>query len=107
MIDLAKSMLTITFTAFGVVLALQEKWFGATSLTGTPRNLMIAALMVLLASVPAYLTVVKGYRLKVSSTDYQLVEDELTRLARLRHRGLNVGLALTGIAAILLAIAIV
>src|SRR5262245_36029935 len=34
MIDLAKSMLTITFTAIGVVLALQEHWFGGSKQTG-------------------------------------------------------------------------
>ena len=37
MIDLAKSMLTITFTAIGVVLALQENWFGGSEQTGAPE----------------------------------------------------------------------
>lgn len=107
MIGLAKSMLTITFTAIGVVLALQEKWFGGTALTGGARRLLIGALIALLLSVPVYLTVVKGYRMKVSTTDYELVEDELTRLAALRKTLLNVGMVLTGLAAVLLAIAVV
>ena len=107
MVDLGKSMLTITFTAIGVVLALQEKWFGGTALTGSARRLLIAALIALLSSVPVYLTVVKGYRMKVSTADYQDVEGELTRLAALRQKLLNIGMALTGLAAILLAIAVV
>lgn len=107
MVDLAKSMLTITFTAIGVVLALQEKWFGGAALTGGARRLLIGALIALLFSVPVYLTVVKGYRMKVSTTDYQNVEGELTRLAALRQRLLSIGMALTGLAAMLLAIAVV
>jgi hypothetical protein len=107
MIDLAKSMLTITFTAIGVVLALQEKWFGGPTLTGAARGLVICALAALFLSVPVYLTVIRGYRMAVSTTDYQLVEEELSRLATLRSRLVNVGMVLTGLAAVLLAIAIV
>jgi hypothetical protein len=107
MIDLAKSMLTITFTAIGVVLALQENWFGGSEQTGAARGLVVGALVALFLSVPVYLTVIRGYRMSVSTTDYQLVEDELSRLATLRSRLVNAGMALTGLAAVLLAIAIV
>ena len=63
--------------------------------------------MALFLSVPVYLTVIRGYRMSVSTTDFQLVEDELSRLATLRSRLVNAGMALTGLAAVLLAIAIV
>lgn len=107
LIDLAKSMLTITFTAIGVVLALQEHWFGGAKQTGTAKALVICALVALFVSVPVYCTVIKGYRMAVSTTDYQLVESELSRLATLRNRLVNAGMALTGLAAVLLAVAIV
>jgi hypothetical protein len=107
LIDVAKTMMTLTFTAIGVGLALQDQWFGGAALTGRARYLLIGALATLLVSVPVYLTVVRGYRLNVSTSDYQLVEDELTRLAALRSRLLSVGMALTGLAAVLLAIAII
>ena len=107
MTDLAKSMLTITFTAIGVVLALQEKWFGGSRPTGAARGLVISALVVLFLSVPVYLTVIGGYRIAVSTTDYQTVEEELSRLVTLRSRLVNMGMVLTGLAAVLLAIAIV
>ena len=107
MIDLGKIMLTLTFTAIGVVLALQERWFGGTSLSGTPRRLLIFALVALFASVPIYLTVVRGYRMRVSTADYQLVEDEFLRLASMRNKLLTAGMILTGLAAALLALAIV
>jgi hypothetical protein len=107
MIDLAKNMLTITFTAIGVVLALQEKWLGGSEQTGAARGLVIGALVALFLSVPVYLTVIRGYRMAVSTTDYQLVEDELSRLATLRSKLVNAGMGLTGLAAALLVIAIV
>jgi hypothetical protein len=106
MIDLAKSMLTITFTAIGVVLALHKDWFGVSRQTGD-KVLVVGALVTLLLSVPVYLIVIRGYRMAVSTTDYQRVEEELSRLATLRSRLVNAGMALTGLAAVLLAIAIV
>jgi hypothetical protein len=106
MIDLAKSMLTITFTAIGVVLALHKDWLGAAMRTGD-KVLVAGALGALLLSVPVYLVVIKGYRIAVSTTDYQRVEEELSRLATLRGRLVNAGMVLTGLAAILLAVAIV
>ena len=106
MIDLAKSMLTITFTAIGVVLALQKDWFGISRQAGD-RVLVVGALVALLLSIPVYLIVIRGYRMAVSTTDYQRVEEELSRLATLRSRLVNAGMALTGLAAVLLAIAIV
>lgn len=107
MTDLAKSMLTITFTAIGVVLALHKDWFGGSKPTGADRGLVIGALVVLFLSAPVYLTVIRGYRMAVSTTDYQLVEEELSRLANLRSRLVNAGMVLTGLAAVLLAIAII
>jgi hypothetical protein len=106
MVDLAKNMLTITFTAIGVVLAIQQHWPGGGA-TGAAKALVISALVALFVSVPVYLTVIKGYRMAVSTTDYQLVEAELSRLARLRSKLINAGMVLTGLAAVLLAIAIV
>lgn len=107
MIDLGKTMLTLTFTAIGVVLALHERWPGAPTRSGAARTLLIAALVALFLSVPLYLTVVRGYRVAVSPVDYQLVEEELSRLATLRNRLLTAGMGLTGAAALLLAVAIV
>jgi hypothetical protein len=107
MIDLGKSMLTITFTAIGVVLVLQQHWLGGSRVTGAAKGLVICALVALFVSVPVYATVIKGYRMTVSMADYQLVEEELSRLAVLRGRLANAGMVLTGLAAILLAIAIV
>jgi hypothetical protein len=106
MIDLAKSMLTITFTAIGVALALNKDWFGVSRQAGD-RVLVVGALGALLLSIPVYLNVIRGYRLAVSTTDYQGVEEELSRLAALRSRLVNAGMALTGLAAVLLALAIV
>jgi hypothetical protein len=106
MVDLAKNMLTITFTAIGVVLALEQHWPGGGA-AGGAKALVISALVALFVSVPVYLTVIKGYRLAVSTADYQLVESELSRLASLRSKLVNAGMVLTGVAAILLAIAIV
>jgi hypothetical protein len=107
MIDLGKSMLTITFTAIGVVLVLQQHWLGGSMVTGAAKGLVICALVALFVSVPVYCAVIKGYRMIASMADYQLVESELSRLALLRRRLTNVGMVLTGLAAVLLAIAIV
>jgi uncharacterized membrane protein len=107
MVDLAKNMLTITFTAIGVVLAFQQHWPGHANATGTEKALVIASLIALFLSVPVYCAVIKGYRIKVSTSDYQDVEPELTRLASVRSRLVNTGMVLTSAAAILLAIAIV
>lgn len=106
-VDLGKTMLTVTFTAIGVVLAVHERGSDGLLGAGPHRALLIAALVALFLSVPVYLTVVRGYRVAVSAADYQLVEEELSRLATLRNRLLSAGMTLTGAAALLLAVAIV
>jgi hypothetical protein len=89
-------------------LLLQQHWLGgAKAATGAAKALVVGALVALFVSVPVYLTVIKGYRMAVSTTDYQLIESELSRLATLRSRLVNAGMVLAGVAAILLVIAIV
>lgn len=106
LIDLGQKMLTLTFAAIGVVLAVQDQWFGGETTSATSRCLLIAALVVFLLSAPVYLLVVKGYKLAVTTDDYQDVEQELARLGRLRGRLTTTGTVMTGIATVLLAIAI-
>ena len=106
LVDLAQKMLTVTFAALGFVLALQERWFGGSSPVGLARIAIIAALVLLLGSVPVYLGVIKGYRLALTLFDYQDVESELSRLGIIRNLLSSIGIGMTAVAAALLAVAI-
>jgi hypothetical protein len=105
MIDVAQKMLTITFTGVGVALAIQEKWFGGSPQSTVAKGFILAAIVMLLCSVPVYLGVIKAQNMAVTRNDYQFVEDELIRLARLRLHLVNVGMVMTGAATALLVLA--
>lgn len=105
MIDVAQKMLTITFSGIGVVLAIQEKWFTASTQSSLSKTLVLTALVTLLGSVPIYLYVIKAKLLAATRNDFGMIEDELVDLAKLRRRGTSLGMTMTGLATLLLILA--
>jgi hypothetical protein len=98
--DFAKHIVTVGFSAVGVILALKDKW-----LAGSPGTastwLGIAIALLLIASLVSSIAI-KPLRLRVSMDDYGEVESELSRIGRLRYR-----LTMAATASLLLAILIV
>ena len=101
-IDFAKHLVTISFSAIGIVLTLKHKWFGADapydkSLLGIAIALFLGTgLLATLASTI--------YIHRVSLSDYADVYEELHRVARKRHNLTRLAFILSVIATIIVAI---
>jgi hypothetical protein len=102
LIDFAKHLVTVSFSAVGVVLALKDKWVGASSVVGASWLLGIAIAMFLASGVTA--TIAVGVFIhRVNLVDYADAELELQRVATLRYRLTRLSLGLSLIATILVA----
>jgi|HubBroStandDraft_6_1064221.scaffolds.fasta_scaffold108265_2 hypothetical protein len=84
-IDFAKQLVTTSFSAIGIVLALKDKWLGANALLWQKSLLGCAVALFLVASLLATMAAA-AYRHHVSLSDYTDVDAELHRVARLRYR---------------------
>lgn len=100
--DFAKHVVTVSFSAIGVVLALKDKWLDPHP--SRPQILLLgfALLLYLAAALVASLAAgVYGHR--VSLSDYEQIDAELHRVAAMRHRFTKLGLILTAVATVIIA----
>lgn len=98
-ITFAKNLVTVCFSAIGVIVALQQY----TSAHAAHRNIVvlgIAIALLLVASVVSSLAI-QAVRLRVSENDYGMVSSELHRAAKYRYRLTWAALALIIVAVIL------
>ena len=98
-ITFAKNLVTVCFSAIGVIVALQQY----TSAHATHRNIVvlgIAIALLLLASV-VFSLAIQAVRLRVSENDYGKVSSELHRAAKYRYRLTWAALALIIVAVVL------
>ena len=105
-VDFAKHLVTISFSAIGVVLTLKEKW-----VTGRPDAqratlLLGISIAVFLVAVVLASAAIQVYRLRVSGADYDDVEAELGRIARRRYTLTMAAAGLCIIAAAMVAITV-
>lgn len=100
-VGFAKQLVTTSFSAIGVVLALKDKWLGANPPLWQKALLGSAVALFLVASLLATMAAA-AYRHRVSLSDYADVDAELHRIAKLRYRltTLAFGLLLLAIVAI-------
>jgi hypothetical protein len=84
-IDFAKHLVTVSFTAVGVVVAFADKWVGPGANVGPKRVVLAVAIVMMLAAaaLAAYAASASTYR--VSLSDYDEVDAELHRVARRRY----------------------
>lgn len=98
----AKQLVTISFSAIGVVLTLKEKWLGAAS-DGLPKTLLGLAIVLFLAAGALAAFTTGAFAHKVTLADFSQVEAELRRVARKRHRFVTTGFVLSLLATALVA----
>jgi hypothetical protein len=102
-VDFAKHLVTLSFSAIGVVLALKDKWLGANALPHQKLLLGIAIALLLATSLVA--TIASSvYTYRVSLSDYTDVDVELQRVAMLRYRLTYLGFGLFVLATIIIAV---
>ena len=101
-IDFAKHLMTVSFSAIGVVLALKDKWLGT---AGRPhQELLLGIAIVLFLATGLLATIaVSAYIHRVSLSDYADVDAEVHRVARLRYRLTILGFALCLVATVIVA----
>ena len=102
LIDFAKHLVTASFSAIGVVLALKDKWIGPSSMIGAKWLLGIAIALFMVSGVIATIAV-GAFVHRVSLADYADVEIELHRVATRRYRLTRLSFALLLIATVLVA----
>jgi hypothetical protein len=100
--DFAKHVVTVSFTAIGVVLTLKEKWLGAAPPGAAKSALGVAIVLYLAAGALASLAA-GAFEHKVSLSDFGEVDAELRRVARKRHRLVSAAFALSLLATALVA----
>jgi hypothetical protein len=101
--EFAKHLVTVAFSAIGVVLALKDKWLGANPTDQQKLLLGVALALYLAAAIVSSLAAgVYGHR--VSLSDYGDVDAELHRVATFRHRLTNLGLTFVVAATIVVAL---
>ena len=101
LVDVAKQLVTICFSAVGIVLTLKEKWLGA-SPSINARSALGAAIALYLCAAVLTMLAAGAYVHRVTTSDYDEVDAELHRVATIRFR-----LTTAGFVLILLATAIV
>jgi hypothetical protein len=102
-VDFAKQLLTISFSAIGVVLAFKEKWLRADGPPYQKIVLGIAIAMFLATSVLATLAA-DIYLHRVSLSDYAEVDVELQRVAKVRLRLTRLAFGMSAMATVLVAL---
>lgn len=100
--EFAKHLVTVSFSAMGIVLAMMEKWLTPTSPSGHRLLLVVAIVMFLGAAAVASLAA-SAFVHRVSLVDYDGVEAELQRVAGIRHRCVVAGSVLLLAAAAIVA----
>lgn len=99
LVDFAKHLLTVSFSAIGVVLALKDKWIGANA---SNKKLLLGIAMALYLITGLLATLAASvYTHRVSLSDYTDVDAEVTRVARLRYKLTWFGFSLAALATIL------
>lgn len=102
-VDFAKYMLTVSFSAIGVVLALKDKWIG----TNAPphQKLLLGISIALLLATGLLATLAVSSRIhKVSESDYADVDSELHRIAGQRYRLTQLGFVFCVVATTIVAV---
>jgi hypothetical protein len=102
-VDFAKQLVTIAFSAIGVVLALKEKWLGANAPIWQKAMLGVAVALFLTASLLATMAAA-AYRHRVSLADYDNVDAELHRVAKFRYNLTTSAFGLLLVATVVIAI---
>ncbi len=101
-VEFAKLLVTVSFSAVGVVVALKDKWLGDDPPSYQEVLLGIAVALFLATALVATLAA-SSYVHRVSLSDYADVDAEVHRVATLRHRltiaGYGLALAATAIVA--------
>ena len=93
LVDFAKHLVTVSFPAIGVVLALEDKWLGPDASAQLKLALAFALALFLVAALLA--TLAAGvYRHRVTLSDYGDIDNELHRIAKRRHWLTAVGFGL-------------
>jgi hypothetical protein len=100
--EFAKHLVTVNFSAIGVVLALKEKWLGANPLFEQKMLLGIAVVLFLAAALLST-TAAGAYVHRVGLSDYSDVESELHRVARRRHTLTMLGFGVTVVGTMIIA----
>lgn len=100
--DFAKHLVTVSFSAIGIVLALKDKWLGTNAPSYQELLLGIAIALFLVTGLVATLAV-SAHILRVSLSDYADIDVELHRVARLRYRLTILGFGLSLVATIIVA----
>jgi hypothetical protein len=98
-IDFAKHVVTLAFSAVAVVLALHDKWIGPND-TGAEKLIALALVTFVLSGLVSSLAVA-GQRLNISLSDYFEIEAELARAARYRARLTTAAMALLAVGVLL------
>jgi hypothetical protein len=101
-VEFAKQLVTLNFSAIGVVLALKEKWLGV-SPPLQEKVLLGIAVALFLAAALLSTTAAGAYPHRVSLSDYSEVDEEIQRVARLRYRLTLLGFGASVVATILVA----
>jgi len=101
-IEFAKQLVTMAFTAIGVVLALKEKWLGAAA---RPYQIVLLALAILLYLGTGLIAAlaVSAQLHRVSLADYAEVDSEVARVSKLRFKMTMIGFSFFGAATLLVA----
>jgi hypothetical protein len=84
-VDFAKHLVTISFSAIAIILTLKEKWLTNSKNLHVATALLGTAMVLFLAAVLVSTIAIRAYRLRVSSWDYSDIEHELSRIARRRY----------------------
>src|SRR3954453_14749400 len=100
--DYAKQLVTISFSAIGVVLGLKDKWLGKDAPSRQTGPLALAIALVLVAGLLSALAA-GIYRHRVSLSDFDDVDAELQRVAKHRRRLIVAGFVFLMIATIIIA----
>ena len=98
--DFAKHLVSLSFSAIGVVLALKDKWLGAVALPYQKMWLGIAIILFLMTALLGTLAI-STYVHRATLSDYANVDAELNRVARLRARLTRSGFALSVVATVI------
>lgn len=101
--EFAKQLVTMAFTAIGVVIAFKEKWLGATATRYQLLLLGVAIVFYLGAGLIGALAVSAQLH-RVSLVDYADVDNEIARVVRLRFRLTMISFSLFAVATLLVAI---
>jgi hypothetical protein len=102
-VDFAKQVVTICFAAVGVTLTLQDKWLTSATASGNAKLVLgIAVVLFLVGAILASAAMV-AYPLDISLSDYEHVDAELSRVARLRLRITLAAIGVTTAATVLTA----